>query len=100
MIKSFIFTLFKYNHFIHRPDVDGGNGRATNLPRLKSDLDFVKRCLREADLWSQLSDEEKEYCKQVKTKLKEKRRLLEKEKEKQRRARVSLKNIYQTVFRK
>jgi len=70
-----------------KPDVDGGNGRATNLPRLKSDLDFVKRCLREADLWSQLSDEEKEYCKQVKTKLKEKRRLLEKEKEKQRRAR-------------
>jgi len=66
----------------NKPSGGRGDGRATNLPRLKSDLDYVKKCLRDTHLWNQLSDEEKEYCKLVKAKLKRKR-----DEEKQRRQR-------------
>ena len=33
------------------------------MHKLKEDDSFVKQCLRNKDLWSKLSDDEKKYCK-------------------------------------
>lgn len=42
----------------------------TYLPKLRKDVNFVKDCLRNRDLWCKLSDEEKDYCKRAKEKMK------------------------------
>lgn len=56
---------------------------STYLPQLRKDFEFVKNCLRDKDLWCKLSDEEKNYCRATKEKMKKER---EKEKEKLRRS--------------
>jgi len=40
------------------------------LPRLRADFQFVKQCLRERDLWSKLSRDEKNYCRRMKKNMK------------------------------
>jgi hypothetical protein len=49
------------------------DSRTTYLPRLRNDFEFLKSCLRNKELWSKLSDEEKEYCKKAKEKMKRRR---------------------------
>lgn len=46
---------------------------STYLPKLRNDFDFVKNCLRNKDLWCKLSDEEKNYCRATKEKMKKDR---------------------------
>ena len=46
---------------------------ASYLPQLRKNVNFVKSCLRNKELWCKLSDEEKEYCKKAKEKMKKDR---------------------------
>jgi len=58
-----------------KPSVNNSQDSRTSsyMPLLRKDVDFVKKCLRDREFWCKLSDEEKEYCKRAKEKMKKKR---------------------------
>ena len=53
------------------------------LPQLRSDIKFFKNCLRNKELWCKLSDDEKEYCRKRKEKMKRDKEHIRSEKTKE-----------------
>ena len=58
--------LYFFRQSVNYPD----SRPSTYLPQLRKDFEFVKNCLRDKDLWCKLSDEEKNYCRATKEKMK------------------------------